>query len=175
MGQENEVVIEVVKNWVKDFVSTSHPSFGNLPPCPFARKAITQQQTQWLVNSTADNSETLKLISQGMHSVENNQYEISVIIHTQVETWSVAELDAFVASWRLNHQNQDLYLMRDHPMDPEIINNIKMNQGEYLIFFIQRKSRLQAARDELKKMGYYDHWNTHEIQSVIDPTGLENR
>ena len=35
---------QTIKNWINDFVTKPNPVFGNLPPCPFARKAIVDNR-----------------------------------------------------------------------------------------------------------------------------------
>ncbi len=33
-----------VKKWISEFVTKPNPVFGNLPPCPFAQKAILEDK-----------------------------------------------------------------------------------------------------------------------------------
>ena len=35
---------ETIKNWISEFVTKPNPVFGNLPPCPFAQKAIIENK-----------------------------------------------------------------------------------------------------------------------------------
>jgi len=158
-------IIQKVQTWVRDFVSVKNPKLGHFPPCPFAKNAILQKQTQWFVNSSGEIETTKKLIEQASTAVEQGA-EIGIVIHTDFKTWGVAELDHFVNEWRQEHLKRDVYLMRDHPEDVEWVGDVCMNQGDYLLFFLQPKARLLAARVELEKMGYYQRWTNSEVESV---------
>ena len=37
-----------IKNWIKTFVTKPNPVFGNLPPCPFAQKAIIDNKVEFV-------------------------------------------------------------------------------------------------------------------------------
>ena len=44
-----------IKNWIKTFVTKPNPVFGNLPPCPFAQKAIIDNKVEFVeLNHIAD-------------------------------------------------------------------------------------------------------------------------
>ena len=37
-----------IKNWIKDFVTRPNPVFGDLPPCPFAQKAMVDGKVKFI-------------------------------------------------------------------------------------------------------------------------------
>ena len=37
-----------IKKWISDFVTKPNPVFGDLPPCPYARKAIVDGKVEFL-------------------------------------------------------------------------------------------------------------------------------
>ena len=39
---------QTIKNWIKDFVTKPSPIFGDLPPCPFAQKAIVDGKVKFI-------------------------------------------------------------------------------------------------------------------------------
>ena len=39
---------ETIQNWISDFVTKPNPIFGDLPPCPFAQKAIIDGKVEFL-------------------------------------------------------------------------------------------------------------------------------
>ena len=44
-----------IKDWIKTFVTKPNPVFGNLPPCPYAQKAIIDNKVEFLeLNHIAD-------------------------------------------------------------------------------------------------------------------------
>ena len=38
--QKRQTPTQTIRTWIKDFVTKPNPVFGDLPPCPFAQKAI---------------------------------------------------------------------------------------------------------------------------------------
>ena len=46
---------EFIKQWIDDFVTKPNPVFGDLPPCPFARKAMLENKVKFVeLDSVAD-------------------------------------------------------------------------------------------------------------------------
>ena len=44
-----------IKSWIKDFLTKRNPVFGDLPPCPFARKAMMDKKVEFIeLPGTAD-------------------------------------------------------------------------------------------------------------------------
>lgn len=165
---DEQKVLNKVKSWVADFVAAPNPLFfGSQAPCPYARQALIDNQVAWLVSMDSDENslkETLKLAAT---HVLNKDYEIAVVVNTSVNFWPVKSIDRIVTQWRDQYAPKDLYLLRDHPEDIEIVSGLKMNQGDYLLFFIQSKSKLFAAREQLKKAGYYRNWSQQEINHLM--------
>ena len=48
-----------IKNWIKTFVTKPNPVFGNLPPCPFAQKAIIDNKVEFQELTALDGFNTL--------------------------------------------------------------------------------------------------------------------
>ena len=52
--QKKQTPTQTIKNWISEFVTKPNPVFGNLPPCPFAQKAIIENKVDFLeLNSIA--------------------------------------------------------------------------------------------------------------------------
>ncbi len=39
---------QTIRTWIKDFVTKPNPIFGDLPPCPFAQKAMVDGKVEFL-------------------------------------------------------------------------------------------------------------------------------
>ena len=46
--QKNQTPTQKIQTWISDFVTKPNPIFGNLPPCPFAQKAIIDDKVTFL-------------------------------------------------------------------------------------------------------------------------------
>jgi hypothetical protein len=166
MTDIKDIALQRVQDWVQNFVSTKNPNLGNFPPCPFARESMISNKIHWLVNTSCDQQTTKDFVDSCVPLIANDQYEIAIIIHTNFSSWDLDSLKLYVEDWRQQHQDHDVYLLRDHPADKEMVANICMNQGDYLLFFVQKSSRLAAARKQLEQNGYYSAWSSSEIDQV---------
>ena len=59
----------------------------------------------------------------------------------------------------------DFVALEDHPDDEENINGVIMNNGKYPIVLMQRLSKIQMFSGFLKKKGYYDEADYHNLPS----------
>ena len=46
--QQKQTPTQTIKNWISEFVTKPNPVFGDLPPCPFAQKAIIENKVEFL-------------------------------------------------------------------------------------------------------------------------------
>ena len=44
--QASDKIVDSITQWMETFVEVPHPSFGNLPPCPYARQFRIQNKIQ---------------------------------------------------------------------------------------------------------------------------------
>ena len=44
MHDATQPVIDSILQWMEKFVEVPHPSFGNMPPCPYARQYRVQDK-----------------------------------------------------------------------------------------------------------------------------------
>ena len=58
-------------------------------------------------------------------------------------------------------------VMLDHPQDPGFISDLNTGNGKYIIYLIQNKNSLLAARKTLLKTSYYDKWSTEYYERVV--------
>jgi hypothetical protein len=69
------------------------------------------------------------------------------------------DLTIFVRNTNLKLNEQNIVVLRDHPDDPEYINNLKMNFDVCGLLVIQQLSELKNASEFLESKGYYDSWD----------------
>ena len=77
---------ETIKSWIQDFVTKPNPVFGNLPPCPFAQKAIIENKVTFLELDSVASYPTLY-----QHILEADFEEIDVLC-------MIAQPDQFTTS-----------------------------------------------------------------------------
>lgn len=61
----------------------------------------------------------------------------------------------------------DNIVMLDHPEDPGFIDGINTGNGKYIIYLIQNKNNLLAARKILLKTDYYNKWSAEYYERIV--------
>jgi len=57
-------------------------------------------------------------------------------------------------------------ILEDHPKIKEKVKTVKLNNGEYILFLVQRLSKLNRYSKMLEKGPYYKNWSKSYLQSV---------
>lgn len=158
-------LIEDVSEWVLDFVSVYNSELGSIP-CPFAKKAMTDEKIYW---SKVDNEKELvqtSLIAEAIFELDQ-EYEV-MVIGIDPSAITKEELEECVLKLNQNILMPKGYIaLEDHPDNAEIINEAKMNQGKWSLVFVQPTDKLSRASDMLKRQGYYDNWTQEQIDDVV--------
>jgi hypothetical protein len=151
-----------IQNWINNFVSQPNAVFGNLPPCPFARKAIVDNKVEFqemigttdyatlyqtVFNFDWDNKDVLCMILPPNH-------------FTATETTQMAkDLNSYFMT-------RDVVILEDHPDIDENVQGVKLNNGEYILFLAQSLSKLNHFSRLLESGPYYKNWSKSYLQSV---------
>lgn len=53
MHEASQPIIDSIVNWMEKFVEKPHPSFGDLPPCPYARQFRMQNKIKIVESKVA--------------------------------------------------------------------------------------------------------------------------
>ena len=153
---------EKIKNWINDFVTQPNPVFGNLPPCPFAKKAIIDGKVEFLEldgvagHSTLyahiwdfdfDSKDVLCMIAKPDHFTASETAEIAKNLN---EYW----------------MTRDIVVLEDHPDTVERVKHVQLNNGEYILFLAQRLSKLNHFSKMLESGPYYRNWSKTYLESV---------
>ena len=159
-----------IKTWISDFVTRPNPVFGDLPPCPYAQKAIIDGKVEFVeLNATADWTTIYQLI----WNTDFDEKDVLCVIadprqFTAQETVSIADV--------LNERfmPRDIVVLEDHPDIDERVKGVKLNNGHYTLFLAQRLSKLNKFSKMLESGPYYQNWSRSYLESVKgfrDPEG----
>ena len=153
---------ETIRIWISDFVSKPNPIFGNLPPCPFAQKAVVEDKVEFLeLNSVA----CYNTLYQHIWDFDFEQKDVLCMIaqpdqFTAKETVQLAnELNEFFMS-------KDVVILEDHPEIDEDVRDVKLNNGHYTLFLAQSLSKLNKFSKMLESSPYYRNWSKTYLESV---------
>ena len=155
-------IVEKLINWMKDFVEVPNSLLGNWPPCPFARQARINNKIE-IVYSGHDIIPAT--VEQNLSKLEDKDVIIVYFDHNMIRPDALADL---VKSYNEGFLMPRNYVaLEDHPDSAEYVNGVKMNFGECGLLIVSKLDKLNEASDNLREKGYYKHWSTEELDSVV--------
>jgi len=150
-----------IESWIKNFLEVPHPALGGFSPCPFARSARVKKS--YAVYLGADPYYDLK--NRGRQGMGDREVVIYV--------YDPQEWNHHMLSGSIELVNQEVLLPRDmialedHPDDPEIVNGVVMNQGQYALALVQSLSDLNAKAQQMAAKGFYHNWPEQYLQGLF--------
>ena len=168
--QKKQTPTQTIQNWIKDFVTKPNAVFGDLPPCPYAQKAMVDGKVEFL---ELDGIGEFGTIFTHIWDFDFDKKDVLCIIaepdqYTAKETMEIAD--------RLNKafMPRDVVVLEDHPKIKEHVKGVKLNNGHCILFLAQRLSKLNRYSRMLEKGPYYKNWSKSYLESVKgfrDPEG----
>ena len=160
--RKKQTPTQKIKSWISNFVTRPNPIFGDLPPCPFAQKAIVDGKVKFL---ELDGIGEFGTIFTHIWNFNFDKKDVLVII---------AEPDQFTAKQtveiadKLNFafMPRDVVVLEDHPKIKESVKGIKLNNGHFILFLAQKLSKLNRFSKMLESGPYYKNWSKGYLESV---------
>ena len=153
---------QTIQHWIKDFVTRPNPVFGDLPPCPYAQKAMVEDKVKFVeLKPTADWRAIYRLI----YKMDFDKKDVLIVIADPRQF--TAQETASMAEW-LNEKfmPRDKVVLEDHPDIAENVKHVKLNNGHYTLFLAQRLSKLNRFAKMLEGGPYYKNWSKTYLESV---------
>ena len=122
--QKTQTPTQQIKDWIEDFVTKPNPVFGDLPPCPFARKAMLENKVKFLeLDSVADYPTVYQ------HIIEADFDEIDVLVQiARPDHFTLNETKKIAEDLNGYFMQRDVVVLEDHPEDPEHVGTVKLNK-----------------------------------------------
>ena len=161
---------QTIKHWIKDFVTRPNPVFGDLPPCPFARKAMLDGKVEFL---ELDGVGEFGTIFSHVWHFDFDRKDVLCII-AEPDQFTAKETVAIASQLNEALMPSDIVVLEDHPGIKEKVKHVKLNNGEYILFLAQRLSKLNKFSRMLETGPYYKNWSKSYLESVKgfrDPEG----
>jgi hypothetical protein len=156
-----EQVKKDIELWITNFLEVPHPALGGFSPCPYARSA--RMKKSYDVFLGADPYYDLK--NRGRQGMGNK--EVVIYVYDPKE-WNHNML---AGSIELVNKEvllpRDMIALEDHPDDPEVVNGVSMNQGQYAMAMCQSLSDLNAKAKLMASKGFYNTWPEEYLQMLF--------
>lgn len=168
MSDRDDRVISEMIQYIQEFIEVPHPTFGNLPVCPFARKARLDRAIMFRVYPFAerDLEEDAKLMEMIEIFDRDETSEILLIIHPDRDRLSLSELQQFVEDLTRKLVSFDLVGFGGHPRDRFNIQGVYTRQSPYSHLAIQSTQQLKQVTPKLRNSGYYDNWTPENLDAI---------
>ena len=157
---DQELITQQLHQWMKDFVEQPNEKLNGWAPCPYARQARINDKILIVFENPVNFSSA---IDQAIDKLTDKEAVIIVFDHILI---SHEDLTKFVQTKNLELSKKNIVLLRDHPADPEYINDVKMNFDVCGLLVIQKLSELKNASQFLESKGYYKSWDPLTHQSM---------
>lgn len=146
-------------------LATPQPDLGGKwSICPFAKGALTKR-TFDIFHAEEDLFGEARRVADDFAKYPN--LEVALVCSQNLKQFSPEALDAFIKGCREHYRERDIYMLYDHPAEPETLNGVRFDNGHYAIIFIQSRSALENAAKQIAKKGYYKAWPQADLERLI--------
>ena len=160
--QKKQTPTQTIQKWIREFVTRPNPVFGDLPPCPYAQKAMVDGKVEFL---ELDGIGEFGTIFTHIWEFDFDKKDVLILIaepdqYTAEQTVEIAD--------RLNEalMPSDIVVLEDHPEITEKVKQVKLNNGHYTLFLAQRLSKLNRFSKMLESGPYYRNWSKTYLAEV---------
>jgi hypothetical protein len=160
--RKKQTPTQTIKIWIKDFVTKPNPIFGNLPPCPFAQKAIIDGKVKFI---ELDGIGEFGTIFTHIWDFNFDKQDVLCMI-ADPDQYSAKETVEMADKLNQAFMPRDVVILEDHPEITEKVKTAKLNNGHYILFLAQRLSKLNKFSRMLEKGPYYKNWSKSYLRSV---------
>jgi len=158
----NQTPTQTIKNWISDFVTKPNPVFGNLPPCPFAQKAIVEDKVEFLELDGVAGYQTLY---GHIWNFDFEQKDVLIMI-ARPDQFTAQQTQNLARDLNSHFMPRDVVVLEDHPDTAESVKDVVLNNGEYTLFLAQSLSKLNHFSKVLEAGPYYKNWSRSYLESV---------
>jgi hypothetical protein len=153
---------ETIQTWIRDFVTRPNPIFGDLPPCPFAQKAIVDGKVEFLeLDGVAD----YNTLYGHIWNFDFEEKDVLIMI-ARPDHFTPEETEELAKDLNGYFMGKDVVILEDHPNTPESVKGVKLNNGHYTLFLAQSLSKLNRFSKILEAGPYYKNWSRDYLGSV---------
>lgn len=163
MPCQDSEILEQMLDYIQQTIEVPHPTFGNMPICPFARQARLADKFLYKICafSNSDLHSNSELVTFIQNFGQQAQYELLLVIHPEPEALDLGVMHRFTENLNRQIAAFDLIAFDGHPQDDFNVQGVYTRQAPYIHFTVQPQHRVKQASDRLRHTSYYQNW-THQ-------------
>ena len=166
-----KTITDDILSWSEDFVELPNKHLGNVPACPYAKKARLDNKVR--VVEINDSKELLEKIIYECKNIKELNKQITIIGCSDLY-YSADDLNNFIDVFNHIFVPEDVYLMCFHPDDGEEDEPVTFLEdttwypdNEFLMVLIQPFDELEKASANLEKIGFYSNWPSDYYNGTV--------
>jgi hypothetical protein len=129
--------------------------FGGLPVCPFAR----------LTDTRICAGRSIRDLRKILDTWDDSH---CVVVFAHLMRPTLRKALRIADSLNRRYEGKDLVVLTDHPDKPLEFDGFRPSNGKYVLFLIQRLSRVNEATVMLSRSSkYYDSWSEENKDAVV--------
>ena len=150
---------EYLTKWIDEVLSVPNDLLNSLPICPFARRAILDNQVKFI--RTSNYVDDIPVLLQQWDDA------IHAVVFVCNDDVDPDQFVSDVSDLNSRFLSQNLVLLEDHVDIEESFHGIKFNNGKYNIIIVQRLHSINEASRALERKGYYVNWTDDMYDDVV--------
>ncbi|MGE0549988.1 MAG: hypothetical protein AB7O24_14780 [Kofleriaceae bacterium] len=142
-------------------LSVPSRALGGFAPCPFAKHALKATRIDIKrIEGTA--------LERTLHELADSWSDEVELLFLAADPREIdpVTVEGIIEEANLRLIQRDLIAMDDHPEAVPTLGRVRTTNATYLLVFVQRLSKLEAASSQLKELGYYAQWSHEEMELV---------
>jgi len=141
-----------VEKWIEQSISKPNKIFGNLPPCPYARKAWKDKKVSVLTDTFTHDYDKLA----------SGELDVILIV------LKGATFESLLVEKNSLQKNlgKGVVVLEDHPEQKEDVMGYNLNFGKPILF-VQNRDKLNEARKYLKTKDYYQNFDEEYKDDIL--------
>ena len=141
-----------VEKWIEQSISRPNKIFGNLPPCPYARKAWKDKKVSVLTDT----------FSHDYDKLETGELDVVLIV------LEGATFETLLDEKKSLQKNlgKGVVILEDHPDQKEDVMGYGLNFGKPVLF-VQNRNKLKEAREYLETKDYYKNFDKEYKDDIL--------
>jgi len=156
-------IVRELTHYMIDFVEQPRPELGNLPICPFARKARLEKRIRFEVIELARD----RILDLAQSLTENSDLQVMIFVHPSKDGLSYTQIRQLVMALNEELSAMNLIALGLHPEDPFNIDGLYTRREPYPNIQLIRLEEGERAHEIIKNSGYYDRWTESNLRDCL--------
>jgi hypothetical protein len=165
---ESKKIINTMKEYIQGYIEKPNAMFGNMPVCPFVKKARQDKKISYTVYAfqpsehLSQDSALLDLVK----TFKDQSYEVLMVIHPDQQALSLEEMKNLMQALNELIHPLGLVAVSGHPLDDFNIRGVFTRRDPFINFIVQSREVLESSSEMLKSTAYYDNWTLESLNSI---------